>query len=156
MFNRAPYKKQEVQNVSIDHCILAAKSCRQCLKHGGTDIFVHESLAFTNIDLQKFCMEQVIEMCSQNKLTNRHDICNMYLKIADWQFWTFHKRYRQYSKSIQWTKCWDCYMWWYKYKLSWWKLLQMTTTRCFTCYIQFNQYCTICNLEFKWINFIIR
>jgi len=83
MFNRAPYKKQEVQNVSIDHCILAAKSCRQCLKHGGTDIFVHESLAFTNIDLQKFCMEQVIEMCSQNKLTNRHDICNMYLKIAD-------------------------------------------------------------------------
>ena len=30
---------------------------------GGKGIFVHESLAFTNTDLQKFCIEQDIETC---------------------------------------------------------------------------------------------
>ena len=53
--------EQEIETLSIDHCILGAKFCRQSLKHGGTGIFVHESLAFTNIDLQESCMEQDIE-----------------------------------------------------------------------------------------------
>jgi hypothetical protein len=80
-------KEQEIENLSVDDYILGAKSCRQCLKHGGTGIFAHKSLAFTNIDLQNFCVEQDIETCAgQNKLTNRHDTCNMYLWIADWQF----------------------------------------------------------------------
>jgi exonuclease III len=57
-------KEQEIESLSIDHYIPGAKSCRKCLKHGGTDIFVHESLAFTNTDLQEFCMEQDIETCA--------------------------------------------------------------------------------------------
>jgi hypothetical protein len=56
-------KEQEIETLSIDHYILGAKFCRQSLKHEGTGIFVHESLAFTNIDLQEFCMEQDIEAC---------------------------------------------------------------------------------------------
>jgi hypothetical protein len=36
------------------HC----SNLAECLKHGGIGIFVHECLAFTNIDLQEFCMEQ--------------------------------------------------------------------------------------------------
>ena len=62
MFNRASSKR--TRNRKLIHRSLATKSCRQCLKHGGTGIFVHESLAFTNIDLQKFCMEQDIETCA--------------------------------------------------------------------------------------------
>ena len=57
-------KAQEIENLSIDHYILGAKSCRQSLKHGGRGIFVHESLAFTNVDLQEFCMEQDIKKCA--------------------------------------------------------------------------------------------
>ena len=77
-------KEQEIETLSIDHCTLGAKFCRQSLKHGGTGIFVHESLAFTNIDLQEFCIEQDIEMCSQIKSTIHYDIYNMYLQITDW------------------------------------------------------------------------
>jgi exonuclease III len=56
--------EQEIGTFSIDHYILGAKFCRQGLKYRGTGIFVHESLAFTNIDLQGFSMEQVIETCA--------------------------------------------------------------------------------------------
>jgi len=93
--------EQEIETFSIDHYILGAKFCRQSLKYRGTGIFVHESLAFTNIDLQGFCMEQDIETCGQNKLTTYYNIYNMYLQIADWQLCTIHKRYRHHSKSIQ-------------------------------------------------------
>ena len=57
-------KEQEIEILSTDHYILGAKFCTQNLKHGGTGIFVHESLAFTNIDLQEFSMEQDIETCA--------------------------------------------------------------------------------------------
>jgi exonuclease III len=56
--------EQETETFSIDPCILGTKFCRQSLKYRGTGIFVHESLAFTNIDLQRFCMEQDIEICA--------------------------------------------------------------------------------------------
>ena len=57
-------KKQEIENLSIDHYTFGSKFCRQKLKHGGTCIFVHESLAFTNTDLKNFCIEQDIEICA--------------------------------------------------------------------------------------------
>jgi exonuclease III len=57
-------KEQETETLSIDHYTLGAKFCRQSLKHGGTGIFIHESLAFTNIDLQEFCIEQDVETCA--------------------------------------------------------------------------------------------
>jgi hypothetical protein len=56
--------EQEIETLSIDHYILGAKFCRQSIKHGGTGIFVHESLAFTIIDLQESCMQQDIEACA--------------------------------------------------------------------------------------------
>jgi hypothetical protein len=56
--------EQEIETLSIDHCILGARFCRHSLMHRGTLIFVHESLAFTNIDLQESCMEQDIEACA--------------------------------------------------------------------------------------------
>jgi hypothetical protein len=57
-------KEHEIKILSIDHYILGAKCCRQSLKHGGTGIFVHESLAFTNNDQQQFGTEQDIETCT--------------------------------------------------------------------------------------------
>jgi hypothetical protein len=57
-------REQEIENLSIAHYTLGAKFCRQYLKQGGTSIFVHESLAFTNIDLKNSCIEQDIETCA--------------------------------------------------------------------------------------------
>jgi exonuclease III len=54
-------REKEIENLSIAHYSLGDKFCRQKLKHGGTGIFVHESLAFTDIDLQNLCIEQNIE-----------------------------------------------------------------------------------------------
>jgi exonuclease III len=56
--------EQELDILSIAHYTPGAKFCRTNLKHGGTGIFIHESLAYTNIDLQKFCTEQDIETCA--------------------------------------------------------------------------------------------
>ena len=55
-------KELEIENLSIDHYTLGAKFCRQILKHGGTNIFVHDSLAFNTIDLHELCIEQDIEI----------------------------------------------------------------------------------------------
>ena len=57
-------RDQEIENLPLAHYILGAKFCRNNLEHGGTSIFVHESLAFNNINLQKSCLEQDIETCA--------------------------------------------------------------------------------------------
>jgi exonuclease III len=56
--------EQETETLSLDYYILGAKFCRQSLKYRCTGVFVHEFVAFTNIDLQEFCMEQDIETCA--------------------------------------------------------------------------------------------
>jgi exonuclease III len=56
--------EQEVESLFIDHYSLGTKFCRKILKTGGTCIYVHESLTFTNINLQEFCIEQDIEVCA--------------------------------------------------------------------------------------------
>jgi hypothetical protein len=94
-----PLKEQEIETLHIDHYILGAKFCKQSLKHIGTGIFVQESLAFTNIDLQEFCMEQD----KINLLTTTIYVIRIY-RPSTGNLYTFHKRYRHYSKSIQQTK----------------------------------------------------
>jgi hypothetical protein len=55
-------KEQETESFSIDHYTFGAKFGRKILKKGGTSIFVHESLTFTNINLQKSFIEQDTEV----------------------------------------------------------------------------------------------
>jgi len=93
--------EQETETLSMGNYTLGAKFCRRSLKYRGTGVFVRESLAFTNIDLQEFCMEQDIETCGQNKFTIYYNIYNMHLQIIDWQLCMIHKSYRHHSKSIQ-------------------------------------------------------
>ena len=57
-------RDQEIENLSMTHFTLGAKFCRKNLKQGGTSIFVHESLASNNSDLQKQCIEHDIETCA--------------------------------------------------------------------------------------------
>ena len=63
------FKEQEIESLAIEHYTVSAKFCRHNLKQGGTCIIVHESLTFTNIDLQEFCIEEDIEI-SAAKITS--------------------------------------------------------------------------------------
>jgi len=46
-------REQELDNLSIAHYTLGAKFCRTNLKHGGIGVFIHESLAYTNVGCLK-------------------------------------------------------------------------------------------------------
>ena len=64
MFNRNHLKDHEIENVSMPYSTLGAKFCIKNMRQGGTCIFVHESLDYNLIDLQKYCVEQEIEICA--------------------------------------------------------------------------------------------
>jgi len=57
-------KDYELSNTHIPAFKLGAKYCRSTLKQGCVCIYVHESLKFTNINLQKYCNEQDIELAA--------------------------------------------------------------------------------------------
>ena len=45
----------------MDQYKFGAKLCRESHKNGGVSIFVHDTLQWTNINLDEFCKEQDIE-----------------------------------------------------------------------------------------------
>jgi hypothetical protein len=55
--------EQEIESLLIENYTLGAKYCRHHLKQGESCIFVHESLAYSNIELLKFGKEQDLEIC---------------------------------------------------------------------------------------------
>jgi hypothetical protein len=44
-------------------------------KNGGVCIFIHESIQFTNINLEKFCQEKDLEVCAVKLHLLSHEIC---------------------------------------------------------------------------------
>ena len=60
--------KQEIESLFIENYTLGTKYCRSNLKQGGSCIFVHKSLTYSTIKLDKFCKEQDIEI-SAAKIT---------------------------------------------------------------------------------------
>ena len=57
-------KDYEIDLTPITKYKLYAKYCRKILKNGSVRIYIQESLKFTNINLQNYCKEQDIEVCS--------------------------------------------------------------------------------------------
>jgi exonuclease III len=57
-------KHFEIDFVCVDQYKLGAKFCRESFKSGGVSTFVHDTLQFTNINLDEFCKEQDIEACA--------------------------------------------------------------------------------------------
>ena len=60
--------------VTIDHFNLGAVYCRNTLSKGGVCIFVHNSLNFSNINLDRFCIDQTIEICAIKLSTSGRSI----------------------------------------------------------------------------------
>jgi len=56
-------KYSEMNKVHTENYNLWAYYCRQLCEKGGVTIFVHYSLHFLNIDIDKHCVEQDIEIC---------------------------------------------------------------------------------------------
>jgi hypothetical protein len=49
-------KEYEVSNILIDNYVLGARYCRTVYKNGGVCIFIHNSIKFNNILLEKYCI----------------------------------------------------------------------------------------------------
>jgi hypothetical protein len=61
----------------IDQYNLGAVNCRNSLSKGGVCIFVHNSLNYSNINLDSFCIDQIIEICAVKLLTAGRNICTV-------------------------------------------------------------------------------
>jgi hypothetical protein len=65
----------ERNSINIDHYNLGAVYCRKILGKGGVCIFVHNSINYSNINLDTFCIDQIIEICAVKLLSVRRNIC---------------------------------------------------------------------------------
>jgi hypothetical protein len=51
-------RNNDIDTIILSNYNLGAKFCRNVFKNGGVCIFIHESIQFTNINLDKFCKEK--------------------------------------------------------------------------------------------------
>jgi hypothetical protein len=65
----------EKNTINIDHYNLGALYCRKILGKGGVCIFVHNSINYSNINLDTFCIDQIIEICAVKLLPVGRNIC---------------------------------------------------------------------------------
>jgi hypothetical protein len=67
-------KNFEMDATPIPKYKLGAKYCRMKLKNGGVCIYIQEALKFTNINLQKHCRDQDIEIAALKLKLNKKKI----------------------------------------------------------------------------------
>jgi hypothetical protein len=67
--------KAEITRVSINHYNLGAYSCHKFRNSGGVSIYVHQSLQYTPMDFEEFCINQVIEVCAVKLYYCTNNIC---------------------------------------------------------------------------------
>ena len=67
-------KNSETDATPISKYKLGAKYCRKKLKNDGVCIYIHETLKFTNINLQKHCKEQDIEIAAVQLKLNKKNV----------------------------------------------------------------------------------
>jgi exonuclease III len=67
-------KNYETDVTSISKYKLGANYCRKELKNGGVCIYILETLKFLNIDLQKHCKEQDIEIAAIQIRLNKKNV----------------------------------------------------------------------------------
>jgi exonuclease III len=56
--------REELMHLNLDIYTLGAHYCRSQYKKGGTCIYIHKSLKFVTINLDKFCHERDMEACA--------------------------------------------------------------------------------------------
>jgi len=76
-FSEHHLKKPECDQINVDGYRLGAAYCRQVVKRGGVCIFVKKNLKYSNIDLDKYCKDQNIEVCALKLKSTFFNICIM-------------------------------------------------------------------------------
>ena len=76
-FSENHLKNFELVQINIEGYRLGATYCRQVVKRGGVCIFVQSNLNYTNIDLDKYCKDQDVEVCALNLELTFANICIM-------------------------------------------------------------------------------
>jgi exonuclease III len=65
----------DVDFVTIDQYNLGAVYCRNTFSKGGVCIYVHNSLNYSNINLDSFSIDQIIEICAVKIQSAQRNIC---------------------------------------------------------------------------------
>jgi hypothetical protein len=66
---------QEINSKCIKYYKLGAKYCRRSCKYGGVSIFVHETLLFSTLELNKFCKDQDLEVHAVKSYISSFVLC---------------------------------------------------------------------------------
>jgi hypothetical protein len=74
-FTEHHLKKTEINNIHIKNYSLGASYCRHSRKHGRVGIFVHHTLSYFTINLNKLCNDYDFEACAVKLLIST----NIYL-----------------------------------------------------------------------------
>jgi len=67
-------KNYEIDATPISNYKLGTKYCRKKLKTGSVCIYIHETLKFSNINLQKHCKEQDTEIAAVQQKLNKKNV----------------------------------------------------------------------------------
>jgi hypothetical protein len=70
-FSEPHLNHSEPDLINIENCSLGAKCCRQKLQRGGVSIFIRSHLQFTTLNLDKYCVDQDIEVALIQDLHQR-------------------------------------------------------------------------------------
>jgi hypothetical protein len=61
---RMHLSQSEADLTNIENYTLGAKYCRKKLQRGGVSIFIQSHFQFTALNLDKYCVDQDIEVCA--------------------------------------------------------------------------------------------
>jgi hypothetical protein len=67
--------QSELDFIYIENYSLGAKYCRRKLQRGGVSVFIQSHLQYTTLNLDKYCVDQEIEVCALQLNSTFLNIC---------------------------------------------------------------------------------
>jgi hypothetical protein len=74
-FSENLLSQSEVDFINIENYFFGAKYCRKKLQRGGVSIFIQSHLQYTNLNLDKCCVDQDVEVCALQLDSTLLNIC---------------------------------------------------------------------------------
>jgi hypothetical protein len=81
-FTEHHLNESEINNVYIKHYTLGASYCRQSRTHGGVGIFMHNTLSYSAISLNKLCNDYDLEACAIKLIISTNILYTMHLQTS--------------------------------------------------------------------------
>ena len=63
--------REELASFHVENYVLGSSYCRKLKNKGGVCIFIHNSITFTSIDIENYCLDQDFEACAI-RLSSKH------------------------------------------------------------------------------------